>query len=283
MTDMANVQPTSQNSGLPAPSGAPAAAPAGDTPTTPPEQTAALPTSPVNAQSATSDAVQRDIAAQQAAQAQEAQAPAPVHVEVTGNKVFDDAAGLMAGKVDNVNDILKEAASGEVSLATQADLVSKLGAEVASLVINSMKTEVDAIRTKGEAQSTAIKNKLAESLGAPAEQANDVWEQVAAYARSAESGLSEADVKGLNDLLKQGGVAADLAVGKLSELYQKSQGFNLMPNLIQGQGGMQGSFEPLTKQQYSAQMREAVATHGEGSREVEALRNRRTLSIQRGF
>ena len=149
------MEPTVQQSGLPAPNpsvAAPTAAPAEATaPQAPP--VAAKPAdvtgtrgsdsaaSPVSAAAAASNEAQLAAAAQDApAEAPAAEAPAELslgepstkvqdkQVFQTGNEAFDQVAALLDSKeVPGYSDILVEAASGELSLASKAALVDSLG------------------------------------------------------------------------------------------------------------------------------------------------------------
>ena len=286
MTGLSNATPApGSSSGLPAPATPvaaevqPTAAPVavatpGDVvaaaalPTTPPS-----PTTPVEAPAA------EPVAAEKVAEVE-------VKAEVfkSGNDSFDQVANLLADKgVANYSAILQEAADGSVSLASKAALAETLGGPVAELVLKQLESEVASQKEAGSVEATRLKNKAAEVFGSPAEQADATWAALQNFAKSPESGLSEADLTVLSDMLEKGGVQGDMAVNDLASRYEKSQGFQKVPNLMSGDGQTQSGFEPLDKLNYQTAMRTAQQQFGEGSREVAALRERRTASIQRGF
>ena len=303
------MEPTVQNSGLPAPNpsvAAPTAAPAEATaPQAPP--VAAKPAdvtgtrgsdsaaSPVSAAAAASNEAQLAAAAQDApAEAPAAEAPAELslgepstkvqdkQVFQTGNEAFDQVAALLDSKeVPGYSDILVEAASGELSLASKAALVDSLGADVAGLVTKQLENEIASQKESGNAEATRLQDFVAEQLGM--EKGDAAWTGLRDFVLSPESGYSDGDRTALNDMLAAGGKKAEWAIKEAIATFQKSQGFTKVPNLLAGDGPTQAGFQPLSKTEYVAEMRVAQSQFGEGSREVEALRNRRAASMQRGF
>ena len=285
MTGLPNATPApGSGSGLPAPTAVVAAPEALQTPA--PTATtgdvvsaAALPTTPPSPSTPAVAPVAEPVA--------EPTATAPSKEPSTfksGNESIDQVANLLADKgVSNYTDILQEAVEGGVSLASKAALAESLGGPVAELVLKQLESEVASQKEAGSAEATRLKNKAAEAFGYATEQAEETWEALQNFAKSPESGLSEADLKVLGDMLDKGGVQGDMAVNDLASRYEKSQGFQRVPNLMSGDGQTQSGFEPLTKATYQTAMREAQQTFGEGSREVDSLRERRTASIQRGF
>ena len=201
----------------------------------------------------------------------------------TGNTTFDQVGRLLAGKHPDVGRVLSEAASGELSMTTKAELIQALGGEVANLAISQMEGEVQRQRQAGEASASAMKKEIAKALGAPVEQAEEVWVDITNFAKSAESGMTAEDIAAVNKMLASGGIVAEMAKNDLVNRFAKSKGFTQQPNLLPGEGGMNAGFEPLSKVDYVSQVREAINKYGERSPQVEALRNRRMLSKQRGF
>lgn len=236
---------------------------------------APLSESPVNAQSATSDANQAA-----AAEAPKAEAPAPIAVSTTGVEAFDQVGRMLAEKgVTNSNDILTAAASGELSLADKAAMVEALGPDVANLAMAQLEGEVTRQREAGTAQATAQQAYADKVMGGT----EGSWKQLQDFARSPEAGFSEADQIAIQEMLDDGGVKGEWAIDQIANLYQKSQGFSKAPSLLSGDGPTTAGFEPLSKVQYAEEMRSAQKKFGDGSREVEALRNRRVESLRRGF
>ena len=276
-------------SGTPAPN-APAAPAVAAVPGTPAVEPAAAPaplaSTSTNAQSAASDAAQ--LAATQAAEATPAtltpETPASLPEFRTGNKAFDQAAELMQAKgVEGYDAILASAAEGIVSLTQKAQLVEKLGPEVANMVISQIETELTSLREAGTVEGTRLKEYAAQRFGYDADKAGETWDALVNFARSEASGITEADLAELSSLLDAGGIKGQMAIDHVAALYEKSQGFSKAPNLMTGDGGVQTGFKPLSKVEYQTQMREAQLKFGEGSNEVNALRQQRTVSLQRGY
>ena len=274
MSELAHATPApGTNPDMPTPqAAAPAAAP--------------ISTSPVNAEASASAAVQASLAAPAPVEAP-APAPAPagkVEPIVTGNKAFDQVSALLADKgVANYAAILSEATQGEVSLANKAALAETLGLPIAEMVLGQLEAEVTVQKAKGQENANALKLKAAESFGYSPEQAEETWSALTNFARSEESGLTPEDLTVMSEMLNKGGVQAEMALNDVIRRYEKSQGFTKVPSLLAGEGPTQSGFTPISKGEYAESMREAQQKYGEGSREVEALRNRRLASMQRGY
>tara|TARA_R110002051_G_scaffold489_3_gene2236 strand:+ start:7834 stop:8712 length:879 start_codon:yes stop_codon:yes gene_type:complete len=292
MTGLPNATPApGSGSGLPAPAApvaAPEAAPVvapvatakpGDVvtaaalPTSPPS-----PTTPANPTTPAAAPTVEPVTTEPVAEVK------PREVFKSGNESFDQVANLLSERgVANYAAILQEAADGNVSLESKAELAETLGGPVADIVLKQLEGEVASQKAAGSAEATRLKNKAAEIFGYPADQADDTWAALQNFSKSTESGLSESDLAVLGEMLEKGGVQGDMAVNDLASRYERSQGFQKVPNLMSGDGQTQSGFEPLDKLNYQTAMREAQQKFGEGSREVDALRARRTASIQRGF
>ena len=307
MTDISSVTPASQQSGLPTPpagapaaqpaqagaAGEPAAQPAPVQPAKPGMQPAPeLAASPVNAQSAASDAAQAAIAAQQAA-AEAAQAPAaepaPAAAQAgasfnSGNDAFDQAGALLAEKgVANYAEILAAAAEGRMSLSQKVQLTEKLGVNTAQMVVNSLEAEITRQEQVAAAAIGEAKAAVAKELGMGADQADAAWAHLQEFVSSPESGLSDADRDLLNDMITAGGAKASMALRDVTTRLRQSPGFTQVPTLLSGDGPTQSGFQTLTKEQYQRDIQETVKKFGYNSPEAEALRNRRSMSIQRGI
>jgi hypothetical protein len=190
----------------------------------------------------------------------------------------------MADKgVANYSDILVEAASGEVSFASKAALVDSMGAPLAELVLSQLNTEASNLQAANTAEATRLQNKAAEVFGFSEDRAADVWADIETFVKSPEAGLSDADRAAMNNMLKAGGIQGDMVIQDIAARFQKSQGFQKPANLLAGDGAPSTAFQPMTKQAYQAEMADAVKTFGYNSREAEALRNRRSASMQKGY
>jgi len=295
--DMSNAKPApgSTTTTVSAPE---AAAPVADTAPAP-----ALSTSPVNADSAASHSAQQAVeatlpvegAAPEVKDTPPTQPPpeaapaAETSVSLgrpvsTGNESFDQVSALLSEKgVDGYSQILVEAANGEVSFASKAKLIESLGMGVADMVMKQLDAEASSIKAKGTAEATRLKEKAAEAFGFDASRGDDIWTDMAAFVQSPESGLSEADRQAMNNMLKVGGIQGDMVIADIAARYEKSQGFQKTPNLLAGDGATQSGFEPLTKQSYQAELQKVVKQFGYESKEAQALQNRRSVSMQKGY
>lgn len=245
-----------------------------------------LSTQPQNAAAAASHQNQAEAHANAQAEAAPEAAPAPAAAPATstGNVAFDQVAALMADKgVANYSDILIEAAGGEISFASKAALIESMGAPLAEMVMGQLNTEASNLQAANTAEATRLQNKAAEVFGFSEDRAADVWADIETFVKSPEAGLSEADRAAMNNMLKAGGIQGDMVIADIAARFQKSQGFQKPANLLAGDGAPSTAFVPMTKQAYQAEMATAVKTFGYNSREAEALRNRRSASMQKGY
>lgn len=250
---------------------------------------AELATQPQNAAAAASHQNQAEAHAQAQTEAAPEAAPAPAAPAAepatsTGNVAFDQVAALMADKgVANYSNILVEAASGEVSFASKAALVDSMGAPLAELVMGQLTAEANSLKEANATEATRLQNKAAEVFGFSEDRAADVWADIETFVKSPEAGLSDADRAAMNNMLKAGGIQGDMVIQDIAARFQKSQGFQKPANLLAGDGAPSTAFVPMTKQAYQAEMADTVKTFGYNSREAEALRNRRSTSMQKGY
>lgn len=284
------MEATVQTQGLPAPSGAPSAPASTETPATvlpqamPGQQVAPLSTSPVNAEAAASETAQIAAAQEAAPVVEEAAAVVPAlnvpitPVSVTGNDKFDQVGKMLNDKGVEAVDILTNAAEGALSLADKAAMVDALGADLANMAISQMEGEVTRLQEEGAAKAQKQKEYVDKALGGEGQ-----WEALQAFALSPESGYTPEDQAALNDMLAEGGVKGQWAIDAVVAQYTKSQGFSKQPTLISGDGPTQVGFTPLTRADYRIQMRDAQQKFGDGSKEVVALQQQRSLSISKGF
>ena len=296
--DMSNAKPAPGSTSTIVAEGTQAAAPEAGTAPAP-----ALSSSPVSAESAASHAQQVATeatlpvegeaapvaeAAPEAAPESEAPAPeaapAPPPVIKTGNDQFDQVGSILAEKgVQGYDKILLEAAQGEISFASKAKLVESLGMGVAEMAINQLQAEATAVKEKGAAESLRLKEKAAAAFGFDASRGEDIWTDMSKFVQSAESGLTQEDRIAMNNMLKVGGIQGDMVIADIAARYEKSQGFQKTPNLLAGDGNTQSGFEPLTKQGYQAELQVVVKQFGYDSKEAQALQNRRSVSMQKGY
>ena len=58
-------------------------------------------------------------------------------------------------------------------------------------------------------------------------------------------------------MLSKGSTQGEWAINELANRYTKSQGFTQEPTLLAGDGQPQSGFQPLSKAEYTAAMRDA--------------------------
>ena len=241
-----------------------------------------IPQSSVNVQSAASQQAQQA----QAQQEQQSQEPATLVqaevVESSSNTIKQVNQLLNSKGVEGGAEIVRELArDGEVSLANQAKLIEALGPEVANLVTNQMKQEVQSKKDAGLKESNRIKDYAQSKFGG--ESADKTWGELQQWVNSNESPFDQADRKAMEKLLSKGGLGADMVIDKIFDTYSKSSGFTKQADLIMGDAPSTSNFKPISKADYVAQKLEVVRKYGEGSREDQALDAQRMRSLQQGY
>lgn len=209
-------------------------------------------------------------------------APSFLHVE-TGNKTIDQVATLLSNQqFEGAQGIIQEMMeTQELSLTSKADLVKGLGADVAALVINQLETSVASVKEAGQREGARLKQFAQERFGGA--DAESTWAGLQRFAQSPQAGLTQTDRKVFNELLAKGGTEAELVIDALASKYEKSTGYTKAPTLMEGTSANTSSFQPLNKADYQSQIGPAVGKYGEASQEVQALRQRRAISISRGY
>ena len=199
----------------------------------------------------------------------------------TGNTAIDQVSNLLQNaNFPGVGMMINEITQNhELSLLSKAKLVDELGADVAGLIINQLEGAVRTAKEDGEKEGQRLKEYAFQKLGG--ESAEATWELLQANVQ-ADPNMSDADRKAMNDMLGAGGFKAELVIDSLVSRYAQS-GNTIMPNLMQGNRGTASNFQPISRKEYQAQIGEAIKKYGEISPEVQSLRQRRTLSMQRGY
>ena len=276
----------------------------------PGSQTSPGPTSsPVNSQSASSKANQQAAAAGEnqgltnqdqsqavqspeskpnqeipTAQATEGQATLdPARFKSSGNEIVDQITNLLSNRnFSGAEDIVAEVyETQELSLASKAKLVEELGADISQLVINQLEMSVQQAKQKGEQEGKRLKEYAFSKIGG--ENPESTWAGLQQFAQSPDSGLSSEDKKVMNKMLQEGGLQAEMVIDSLLSKYQKTSSYTNPPQLMQGDTIFQSGFQPMSKQEYQSEIGPAIAKYGESSQEVQALRNRRAISMSRGY
>lgn len=212
-------------------------------------------------------------------------APADVNIDIpaTGNKVIDDVAKILVDKkIPNADSIMKEfAETGELSLSAQAALVDGLGESIAALAIKNLTGEASRLKDKGTKERTEILNYTNEKFnGSDAEK---TWSELQAWTRSADSGISDEDRTVMTDMLKKGGLQARLVVDKIADLYFANANNSTPADLLAGDTHSNAGFTPISRKEYTDQLRVAVREYGEESVQVRDLNRKREISISRGY
>lgn len=213
------------------------------------------------------------------------EAPAVSQATTTGNKTFDSVASLLTDKnVPGIDAMFENISStGEVSLTDHAAIISALGETVGGLVVNQLKTEVTNIRTAATAKSEATLGYMATKFNTDPAQSAQSWADLQAFVKTPESGFSDADRVAMTQMIQAGGMQAELVIDKIHATWVNRQGFTQPAELISGDTTAHTSFTPLSKMDYSNQMREVTQKYGYNSHQAEALRNLRTKSIGLGY
>lgn len=263
--------------------------------------------SPVNSQSASSKANQQAAAAgeQQGLTNKDAEgtvtdqgttegtpqapaAPEPVSLDPkprfssSGNEHIDQVANLIANSgVKNAEALVNEVVEGKaLSLSSKAELVEEFGADIATLVINQLETAVSSMKKAGEVEGARLKDYAAKRFGST--DVEGTWVALQNFAHSPEANLSLDDRRTMNTMLEVGGLQAEMVINSLGDKYKQSTGYSNPPMLMQGDGPSGDGFQPMSKVDYQQQIGPAIVKYGEASQEVQALRNRRAISISRG-
>ena len=216
------------------------------------------------------------------ATAEPAPAPEPAAPVPTGVPELDSVANVLAGAgVKDVNAAISELAEkGELSLETKARMMAEGDPAVVNMAIAQGEAHIKGVKDTRAAEGAQIREHAAKALGATAENAEQVWAQVGETLMS--EAFTDSERAALNSMLSSadtGKFAVDTIVARM----QAQPGFVQQAELLGGTVPSANGFEPLTKTDYQSQMAEAQAKYGEGSPQVNALRQRREVSLRRGF
>jgi hypothetical protein len=194
---------------------------------------------------------------------------------------FLESAGLVPSEVA----LEVTAAGGEVSIEIMAKLVEKHGEGVAGLI----KDQLSALHVSNVTSAKAADNKMFSQVeeafkGVTEQSGADTFKELATWAKV---NLTVAERTEFNGLLKQGGKAAELAIGSLVTSFKGSDAFVAQPAklLTADNTASSPTSQPLDKAGYSRELRKLMdAGHNyETSPEIATLNARRTKSINRGY
>ena len=264
---------------------------------------APLPNSPVNAQSASSKANQQAAAAgenqglsnqdgavtdqgtnEHSSDLQAAEGTAnlerPAFIP-TGNQTIDQVNQLLQNaNFDGAQEMISEVIKNqELSLNSKAILVDEMGADIAALIINQLETSVRQVKEAGEKEGKRLKEYAFQKIGG--EHPDQTWAALQQQVQQ-DAGFSKDERRTMNELLGAGGYKAELVIDSLIQRYAQGGG-TIAPQIMQGDMPSQTGFKPMSKREYQEQIGPAIVKYGESSQEVQALRNRRAISMSRGY
>jgi len=210
--------------------------------------------------------------------------PLPVEVPKTGYDEFDTVGALLAEKglaeAPEIMDAFLE--TGELSLEHKAKMIEALGEGVAAMAFKQMEGTAKNIISEAKAESQKTMDYANEKFNGA--DGATTWKQIQEYVRTPESGFSEADRATMNDMLAQGGLAAQLVIDKVHAVYTNDSTKSQPGTLLEGDSASNGlTFEPISRADYTAAMGKAVREHGDDSPQVRELDARRMKSIELGY
>jgi hypothetical protein len=202
--------------------------------------------------------------------------------ENTGNQQIDQVASMLANSgLESADSLLNEVLTDkQLSLVSKAELVTEYGADVAKLIISQLENSVADMAKASEAEGQRLKDYTYKKIGG--DNPDTTWAGLQEFAQSPAANLSADDKKVLNRMLSNGGLEAEMVIDSLLSKYQQNGGYTNPPNLMQGDTNYNSGFQPMSKAEYQREIGPAVVKYGESSQEVQALRNRRAISMSRG-
>ena len=186
----------------------------------------------------------------------------------------------------NPSEVLK-AVQGNNGVATPeiyAALLAKHGEGMASLLSSQMTQLHEDSVSKSNVADKAIFSQVEKAFnGVTKQDGAETWKELATWAKA---NLEETKVTEMNTLIKQGGMAAQLAVQELTNAFMASGDYTQPAQLLEGDNTPSVSTGgDLTRQEHNEQVRALIAKgHQHGtSREIAALGTRRQKSMARGI
>lgn len=184
--------------------------------------------------------------------------------------------------VKEVATILNEN-KGDLTVDVLLKLKEKYGDSVASLIKDQLKatynTQVEATKAKDKEVFDQVKEAFKDITEQSGE---ETWKELSTWAKT---NVSNDNRKELNALLKQGGLAAKLAVQELTTAFKEAGTDTQDAELIEADNVSDGTVGTLDKASYDRELRALLdAGHDyDSSVEVQKLNNRRMKAINRGM
>jgi hypothetical protein len=152
--------------------------------------------------------------------------PAVAPLEPTGNAFFDSAQAVIQKAGLDGPAMLKEIVdNGNLSDASKAALVEKVGKEQADVLLAGAQGEVTKLQDKQKAENNAV----FEAIGGEA-----TWLKIAEWSRSDTKPLTEVQSKTYNAMLAAGGLQAQMAAKALKDLYMADPSITTAAGVIPG-------------------------------------------------
>lgn len=174
---------------------------------------------------------------------------------------------------------------GRVTPAILKSLVEKHGESVANLIANQLESFHKATISQAKKADNAIYSQVEQAFKGLTEQSGkESWKELSSWAKD---NIPDGERREINKALRQGGKIAEYAVNDLVNQFKSKYSPNTQEaELMEGDGANTGgNFKPLTKQEYSRELRALEAkghVYGQ-SQEMARLDQRRMKSIQRGI
>lgn len=215
-----------------------------------------------------------------------AETPAQAPVVTYKSSAAQQLAEMVTQAGMNPSEVLK-AVQGNNGVATPeiyAALQAKHGDGMASLLSGQMTSLHEDTVTKSNAADKAIFSQVEKAFeGVTKQSGEETFKELSTWAKS---NLEDAKVKEVNALIKQGGMAAQLAIQELTNAFQQSGDYVQPAQLMEGDNTpSQSKGGDLTRQEHNEEVRKLLAKghrHGTSS-EIAALGRRRTKSMARGI
>lgn len=187
----------------------------------------------------------------------------------------------------NPSEVLK-AVQGNSGVATPeiyAALSAKHGEGMAALLTGQMTQLHETSVTASSAADKAIFDQVATAFeGVTKQTGEETFKELGTWAKA---NLEDAKVTELNALIKQGGMAAKLAIQELTNAFSNSGDYAQPAQLMEGDNtpSTEGKGGDLTRQEHNEEVRKLMAKGHQhsSSREIAALGRRRQKSMSRGI
>lgn len=177
-----------------------------------------------------------------------------------------------------------EGNDGKVTPELLKALVEKNGELVGKLVADKLEGFHKEATEKLNTQQQTVYGQVEEAFKGLTEQSGkDTWNELATWAKT---NIPSNERNEINQLLAKGGLSAKLAVQELVTAFKGSNDYSQSAKLVDGgNAANSGGVQPLSKQEYTAALRELEAkghVYGQ-SQEMAKLDARRTAGMKRGI